>query len=353
MLQETVLTAPEVEQLQRWVENARKVVVTCHVGPDGDAVGSMSAMVQLMSAIGKEAVGIVPNNFPDNLKFVPGAGQFVVAENAPDVAKRLVAEADLLFCLDYNGLQRTGEVLGKLLQESASPRVMIDHHLEPMAEEFSLLVSQPQMSSTCEVLLHVVNDMGWMPQLGADIATALYTGLLTDTGAFSYACNRGEVFRATAILLDRGIDKDRIYRNIYWGASEGRMRMMGYLLYVNMQVLKKWHTSIITLTNDEYRRMHLKNGDTEGFVNLPLQIEGIRLSIFLREDTEVPGKIKVSTRSVDDVPCNLIAQEFFNGGGHKNAAGGSLMCTLEQAVEIARKAVQKFADKIAEQPAKK
>ncbi len=343
MMREKVLGTQDIEQLQLMLNAATRVAVTCHMGPDGDAIGSVTAFVALLRKQGKQAVGITPNGWPDNLGFMPGVPELVCFSADEQNARQLIAGADLVMCLDYNALRRTGDAMEQALRESTAPRIMIDHHIDPEIADFQLVVSQPRMSSTCEVLLHVMDGMGWMPLLDRDMATSLYTGVMTDTGAYSYSCSRGEVFRCVAILLDQEIDKDFIYHSIYWGCSEGRMRMMGFLLYAKMQLLRKYHTSIITLTTQEYRRMHLKNGDTEGFVNLPLQIEGIRLSIFLREDTEVAGKIRVSTRSVDPVPCNLLAQDFFNGGGHKNAAGGSLFCSLDEAVEQAKRAVQGYA----------
>ncbi len=343
MMNEKVLSPQDVEQLRELFNVSSRVVVTCHMGPDGDAVGSMTATVALLRKLGKHAVGIAPNAWPDNLAFMDGAEELVRFVGNEAHASELIDGADLVVCLDYNALHRTGDDMGHALSLSKAPRIMIDHHLEPEADGWKLVVSQPQMSSTCEVLMHVMAEMGWLPLLDCDMATSLYTGIMTDTGGFSYASSRGEVFRCVALLLDQGIDKDAIYRRIFWGCSEGRMRMMGFLLYAKMQLLKKRHTSIITMTNQEYRRMHLKNGDTEGFVNLPLQIEGVRLSIFLREDTEVAGRIRLSMRSVDPVPCHLLAQDFFNGGGHKNAAGGTVYCSLDEAVEQAKRAVEAYA----------
>lgn len=344
-----VLAEGQREQLETLLSAAERVVVTCHTGPDGDAIGSVTALVALLTKLGKQATGVVPNAFPRNLYTAAGADKLVIFEECGEKARTLIAEAGLIVSLDYNALHRTGDAMAEALRASTAPRIMIDHHLDPETGDFALAVSQPEMCSTCEVLLHVASEMGWFPMLDADIASSVYLGMMTDTGAFSYASNRGEVFRCVALLLDQGIDKDRIYRNIFWGASDSRMRAMGYLLYVNMKLYKKLHTSIITMTNQEWRRFYLKTGDTEGFVNLPLQIEGIKLSIFLREDPDVPGKIRVSTRSVDEVPCNLLAQEYFNGGGHKNAAGGSLMCTMDEAVEHVKRSLQRFQNYLKEE----
>ena len=172
-------------------------------------------------------------------------------------------------------------------------------------------------------------------------AVSLYTGMMTDTGAFTYASTRPEIFELISILLQYGIDKDKIYRNVFFTYSPNRMKLMGYMLYVKLDVWKKAHTAIMTFTNAERRRFGIVNGDTEGLVNLPLQILGLKLSIFLREDTERPC-IRVSLRSVDDFPCNEMAAEFFGGGGHKNAAGGEIWGTMDDAVELVKKAVQKY-----------
>lgn len=341
MTLEKILTADDRTRLSSLVEGAERVVLTCHVNPDGDAVGSLTAALQLMRRLGKQVVGVVPNGFPDNLKWMAGAADLLLADKDPAGAREAVGMADLIFCLDYNGSARAGELLGGMLNESKAPKVMLDHHLNP--EDFcTMTVSLPQMCSTCEVLLHVIDELGWTAGMTHDEAASLYTGMMTDTGAFTYASSRPEVYECISLLLRKGIDKDRIYRNVFWTATEGRLQLMGYLLYVKMEVMKPQHAALITLTNDEYRRFSLKNGDTEGFVNLPLQIEGVKLSIFLREDTEVKGKIRVSTRSVDDFPCNELAAEFFHGGGHKNAAGGFFLGTMDEAVETARRAIKKY-----------
>jgi len=176
-------------------------------------------------------------------------------------------------------------------------------------------------------------------------ATSLYTGMMTDTGAFTYASTRPEIFELISILLSCGIDKDKIYRNVFYTYSPNRMKLMGYLLYVKLEIWKKAHTAVMTFTNAERRRFGVVNGDTEGFVNLPLQICGMKLSIFLREDTEHPC-IRVSLRSVDDFPCNEMAAEFFGGGGHKNAAGGEVWGTMDEALDLAKKAVNKYIDQL-------
>ncbi|MCF0198803.1 MAG: DHH family phosphoesterase [Bacteroidaceae bacterium] len=336
-----IISPTERDTLQGLLNNAQQIIITAHQNPDGDAVGSTTALQQVLRRLGKEATIVMPNDFPDFLRWIPGANEIVRCNKQADEAAALLAKADLVFCLDYNAPHRTGDEMGTALTTSEAKMVMVDHHLDP-ADFCAVTVSHPEMCSTCEVLLHLMNAMGWSEGLTHDEATSLYVGMMTDTGAFTYASSRPEVYECISQLLRCHIDKDKIYRNVFWTGTEGRYRIMGYLLYVKMELLHRHHASLITLTNQEYRQFKLKNGDTEGFVNIPLEIDGINLSVFLREDTEVKGKIRVSTRSVDDIPCNEMCAEFFNGGGHKNAAGGSLMCTLEEAADIARKAIAKY-----------
>ena len=172
-------------------------------------------------------------------------------------------------------------------------------------------------------------------------AVCLYTGMMTDTGCFSYNSNRSDIYYIIGRLLTKGIDKDKIYRNVFFNYSAERFRLMGYMLYVKLEYFSEYHASLMTLTREEQKRFSHKKGDTEGFVNIPLQIGKSRLSVFLREDTE-RHNIRVSLRSVDDFPCNRMAAEFFNGGGHLNASGGELSCTMDEAVQIVRKALKKY-----------
>lgn len=342
MLQD-ILTEVQQQQLATLVANAQKVVITGHTSPDGDAIGSTTALTQMLRRMGKQATTVVPNDFPDFLKWIPTAHEVLAYDKDAERIDSLLAEADLVVCLDHAETSRMGN-LGEAVLRSSAPRVVIDHHLKPSPDWCQLLVSRPEMCSACEVLFTVAHQMGWTEDLTHDEAVSFYTGMMTDTGAFSFASNRPEIFEIVSMLLRTGIDKDRIYRNVFWTYSADRLRLMGYMLYVKMEVMHPYHAALMTLTNEERRHYRTRNGDTEGFVNLPLQIEGMRLSIFLREDTEAPGVIRVSTRSVDDFPCNELCQRFFNGGGHKNASGGRLSCSMDEAVEVVKKALAVYAD---------
>lgn len=340
----TPLLTPDQRAL--WLQltsAAQHIVITCHRGPDGDAIGSTTALASWLRRHTTATVQVIsPNIFPDFLKWIPGASDILVYEKNEAQARAIVDAADLIILCDHAELKRM-DTLGDVVAASSAPRIVIDHHLNPEEGIASLLISQPDLCSACEVLLRVLLQLeGDSPEvLTREEAESLYTGMMTDTGAFTFASNRPEVFELISILLRFGIDKDQIYRNIFYTYSPDRMRLMGYLLYVKLEILKKQHTSIMTFTNAERRRFHILNGDTEGFVNLPLQIQGMKLSIFLREDTERPV-IRVSLRSIGDFPCNELAAEFFNGGGHKNASGGEFWGSMEDAVAQARKAIQKY-----------
>lgn len=340
-----ILTAQERDRLAELVKHARRVALVCHQNPDGDAIGSMAAMTLLLRRLGKEVTAMVPNPFPDFLRWIPTAGEILLGDRQHQKVERALGAAQLVVMMDFNTAHRMGDVLAPKVLAAKGHRMMIDHHLNPDVP-CRLTISHPELCSTCEVLLRVMLEMGWTEGLTQDEATALYTGMMTDTGNFSYASSRPEIFEAVSILLGTGIDKDRIYRNVFFTHTEGRFRLLGYLLYEKMEVMNDLHTTLITMTNEERLRFKTKNGATEGFVNLPLEMEGMRLSIFLREDTEKKGLIRVSTRSVDDFPCNEMCAEFFNGGGHKNASGGSLQMTMEKAVEVVHRAVEAYGEKL-------
>ena len=338
----SLLSEQQIAQWHELIDAANHIVITCHRGPDGDAIGSTTALAAWLQRQGKEATVVAPNLFPDFLKWVPGADKILIYDKHEAEVLPTLQQADLIIMCDHGELGRMA-ALGDVVRELPAPRIMIDHHLSPEPDIAALAISHPELSSACEVLMRMLLELS--PQASAPFtlneATSLYTGMMTDTGAFTFASSRPEIFELISILLSCGVDKDKVYRNVFYTYSPNRMKLMGYLLYVKLEVLKKSHASIMTFTNAERRRFGALNGDTEGFVNLPLQILGMKLSVFLREDTEHPV-IRVSLRSVDDFPCNEMAAEFFHGGGHKNAAGGEVVGTMDDALAITRKAIQKY-----------
>jgi phosphoesterase RecJ-like protein len=202
----------------------------------------------------------------------------------------------------------------------------------------------PELSSTSELAFRIIWQLGGFDSMNKACAACLYCGMMTDTGGFTYNSNRPEIFMIIGELLTKHIDKDKIYRNVYHNYSYDRIRLMGYVMYEKLVYLPEYHASYYAITRDEQKRFNFIKGDAEGLVNIPQQIKGLKLSISLREDTEKPNLVWVSLRSVDDFPCNLVAERFFNGGGHLNASGGRLNCSIDEAVEIARQAIVAFAD---------
>lgn len=349
LVMEQILNEEQLHTLRSKIEAARRVACVCHVNPDGDAMGSTLAIALWMARLGKECRVIVPNRFPDFLQWMPSADQVIRYDKDAAGAEDVLKHADLLWVCDMNEHSRALEMEDMLRECSRRSlgtgdlfMVMLDHHLHPAEGFCNLQVSHPEMCATCEVLCHLMYQMGEGSGLSVPEATCLYTGMMTDTGAFTYASARSVIYECISLLLSRGIDKDRIYRNVFWTASPSRIRLIGYMLYVKLELIRDMNTAVMTLTNKERHMLGVKNGDTEGIVNMPLQIQGLRLSALISEDTEHPEFVKFSLRSVDNFPCNEMSARFFNGGGHKNASGGRIRCTIEQALETFYRAVKEF-----------
>lgn len=336
-----ILDKEQLTLLLSFLSEAKRAVVIGHKSPDGDALGAcLSWAGFLRSQYGIDATVVVPDAYPDFLHWLPDNQTVVRYDKKEDEVKSLLSEADCIFCLDMNTPSRVGD-MAELLTSSKAKKVMIDHHLYPDMET-ALTISHPDMCSTCELVFRIVWQLGKFDAMDSKWATQVYCGMMTDTGGFTFNSTRPEIFFIISNLLTKGIDKDKIYRNVYNNYSESRMRLTGYVLYNQLVVDKERHATYFTLTRKDLQRFHFIKGDAEGLVNMPLQIKGVKLSISLREDTEKDNTIWVSLRSVDDFPCNKVAEAFFNGGGHLNASGGRLHCSMAEAVEVTKKAIAHF-----------
>lgn len=332
-----ILSSQCIHEVKQFIENSGRVAIVTHVSPDGDAVGSSLALYHFLRGKGKEVHVVVPNSFPQFLKWLPGAEHIIRYDSRPEVSQSILESADLIFCLDFNTLSRIKE-LGGIVRSSVAHKVMIDHHLYP--EQFAnVTISHPEISSTSELIFRLIYDLGEYPLLSYDIAEAIYTGMMTDTGAFSYNSNNPDIYIIISCLISQGIDKDQIYRNVYHNYSEQRFRMMGYMLSEKMKLYSEQQTALLWLTNEEQERFQSAKGDTEGFVNIPLSIKGIVFSVMFREDG---GMIKLSFRSVGSFPANEFASTYFSGGGHLNAAGGEYYGSLEEALNLFDKVLPEF-----------
>ena len=328
--------------MDQLISTAQSVLVVCHKSPDGDAIGSSLGMAEYLRLRGKDVTVVVPDQYPDFLHWLPNSEKIVRYDKHPGKCDMLFKIADLIVCLDFNTPSRV-EDMEPALVSSPARKILIDHHLKPDVDA-DLVISQPEASSASELVFRVVWQLGGFPELGKAFAIPVYCGMMTDTGGFTFNSTRPEIFFIIGELLTKHIDKDKIYRNVYHNYSYDRIRLMGYVMYEKLVYLPEYHASYYAITRDEQKRFNFIKGDAEGLVNIPQQIKGLKLSISLREDTEKPNLVWVSLRSVDDFPCNLVAERFFNGGGHLNASGGRLNCSIDEAVEIARQAIVAFAD---------
>lgn len=335
-----LLTAQEADRLKQYIDNSDNIVLCCHRSPDGDALGSVLGWAEYLRSCGKLPVIIIPDAYPDFLQWLPGSERLVRYDKHKDFADEIFAGAQLLFCLDFNTASRTDNMAGAI-EASPAVKIMIDHHLSPDMDT-AMCLSYPDACSTCELVFRLIWQLGGFDYMNRKCAVAIYCGMMTDTGGFTYNSTRPEIFFIISQLLTKKINKDRIYRNVYNNYSEWRMRLMGHVLYNKLVVMPDFSASYFILAREDLSKFHYIKGDAEGLVNIPLQIKGMRLSISLRQDTEKDNLIWVSLRSVDDFPCNRMAEMFFNGGGHLNAAGGRLECSVEEAEAIVRKAIENF-----------
>jgi phosphoesterase RecJ-like protein len=340
---EPIMTEGECSTLRSLLSQSETIVLCCHQNADGDALGAVLGMGEVLRQMGKEPVMVAPDQYPDYLQWLPNSEKIVRYDKRRDYVDMVLKIADLIICLDFNTLARTDQMEAAL---SASPakKVLIDHHLDPDVDAV-VKVSRPKASSTCELVFRVVWQLGLFDQLGKHFAIPIYCGMMTDTGGFTYNSSDCDIYYIISQLLTKHIDKDKIYRNVYHNYSEHRLRMVGHVLCNCLVVDEERHAAFYTLSREDQKRFHFIKGDAEGLVNMPLQIKGLKLSISLREDTE-KQVIWVSLRSVDDFPCNEVAARFFNGGGHLNASGGKLQCTLPEAVDIVKQAFIAFEDRL-------
>ena len=338
-----LLSEAEIATLKENIDNSNRIVICCHKSPDGDALGSSLAWAEYLRTQGKEPDIIVPDAYPDFLQWLPGSERIIrYDKHAADKADEILQKADLIFCLDFNGTNRVDE-MKYALEQSPAHKIMIDHHLDPSMDTV-LTVSHPQMSSTSELVFRIIWQLGGFEEMSRKCAVCIYCGMMTDTGGFTYNSNQPEIFFIVSQLLTKGIDKDKIYRNVFNNFSPWAIRLRGYLMSQKLNIFNDLHAAYFTISRRDMRDFHFIKGDAEGLVNEPLKSRGMRLSISLREDDRRDNTIWVSLRSVDDFPCNLVASEFFNGGGHLNASGGRLHCTLDEAERVVRRAFAHYED---------
>ncbi len=329
-----IIDEKSVRRLKELIDDSEKILIISHTAPDGDAIGSSLAAMHVLMSIGKDARVLVPDQPLANLRNLPGAKEITDACRYPDFAAKLFDESDLVLCLDFNEPKRVDRV-APLLESCKAPKVLIDHHLHP-SDFAEVSISHPEMSSTCYLLFRVLCRLELFNFIDKNAAECLLAGIMTDTGNFSYNCSDPELYIVVSELLKKGADRDRLYSRLFNTFSANCLRLNSYALLNKMELFESKGAALITLSREELNRFHYSKGDTEGLVNRPLSIPGIRYSAFLREESDF---VKVSMRSVGDFPVNLLCSEHFGGGGHLNAAGGEFAGTLDEAAELFRSLV--------------
>lgn len=334
----TKIIAEDLIQRAKHILNRSEVVaVISHQGPDGDALGSSLAMADFLIQQGKTVKVMYPDPFPDFLSWLPGADQAMIYQRDAEACQSFLKKADTICCLDLNQLKRIGE-LGEIIGNSKAKKLMFDHH--PGPDQFAdVQISYPQFASTSEIVFRYICRSGCFDEMTLACAECVYTGMMTDTGAFTYNSNNEEMYFIISQLIRKGIDKDGIYNKVFNTYSADRMRLMGFVLNNRMKVLPEYKAAIMYLSMDDLNNYNYQVGDAEGFVNLPLSISGIQFSVFFREDAD---KIKISFRSRGTFPANKVASELFNGGGHLNAAGGEFYGKMDDALRILEASLPKY-----------
>ncbi len=319
----------QLDALKAFLATPRKLVIVGHYNPDGDAVGSTLALYHYLTLKGHSPTVVVPNEYPQFLHWLPGSETTYRFDWQNTQAQRAIKQSELIFLLDFNALHRVGSDMQNTLEAYPNDFVMIDHHQQPDPVA-TYLYSDTSICSTCQMIYHFMEMMGDLDLLNADIATCLYTGIMTDTGSFRFRSTTSTTHRVVAHLIEKGAENDKIHGQVYDSNSEGRLQLLGKALQ-NLTVLPEYNTAYITLSEAEKKAFNYQKGDTEGVVNYALSVKDIVFAAIFIEDAE-QGIVKISFRSKGSFSVNQFSRLHFEGGGHDNAAGGKSHQSLEETV---------------------
>lgn len=329
----TPMQKEKIQGLKQYLSEPRNIVITNHVNPDGDAMGSALAMQMLLSSQGHNATVIVPNDYPHFLKWLPSEKKVVVFENERENSEALINASNLIVVLDYNALHRSGP-MQETLEAFEGKYLMIDHHQQP--DDFAdWMISDTSKCSTAQMVYEFAEQFNLLSGMNSAIAENIYTGIVTDTGSFRFSSTTAATHKITAHLLELGVKPDSVYNNIFDANSVSRFKLLGCMLE-NMKVFQSKGSVILYLSEEDQTKHNFRKGDSEGFVNYGLSIKGITFAVFIREEK---GFCKISLRSKGDLDVNQISRQNFNGGGHKNAAGGMVEKPLSDVIKIAESVI--------------
>ncbi|OIQ29665.1 MAG: DHH family phosphoesterase [Bacteroidetes bacterium MedPE-SWsnd-G2] len=319
----------DIIEIKDLLSEPKKIVIVPHKNPDGDAIGSCLGLYHFLTKLNHQPLIIAPNDYPEFLKWMPNETDILKYEGHTESCDKIISEADIVFTLDFNAFHRAGQ-MEAILESSSAVKIMIDHHQQPDPYA-KYMYSDVTMSSTCEMVYHFIDMLDQTELIDKNIASCLYTGIMTDTGSFRFPSTSSTTMRITANLLDKGANGSDIHNAVYDNNSESRFQLLGCALR-NMVVLPEYKTAYITLSQEELNNNNFKKGDTEGFVNYGLSLKGICFAVIFIE-SQKEGIIKVSLRSKGDFSVNEFSRMHFNGGGHTNAAGGRSTENMKSTIE--------------------
>ena len=329
----------KIETLRGYLDGGEKrIAIVTHTNPDGDAIGSSLAWAETLRRWGHTVQCLVPNRFPSFLDWMEGIGEVIIAKEAPEVATEAINSAELIFVMDLNKIDRL-DSMTEPLEASSAPRILIDHHLMP-PDDYALQFSYPNLCSTAFVTYKLIEAMCGTDCITRSMAENLYAGIMTDTGNFAFSFLTPDLMRAVAVLIEQGLDIPKVYTAVYNSYTASRVKLLGYSLGRKMELIEEGKAAYMSLTEREMRRYNFQLGDSEGFVNYPLTIVGVKISAIFIETRKF---IRVSLRSRgDEVDVNIFARRYFGGGGHKNAAGGKSFVSVEKTIEHFKSAVAEY-----------
>jgi len=334
-----------IQDLYPLLQTPRRVVITMHQKPDADAMGSALGLYHFLIQLGHQATVISPTNWAKWLNWMPGCNKVVDFELTREKAEGILHEAEWVFCLDFNILPRTKH-MAPILKALDVTRILIDHHAQPDAPSFAYGVSDTTKSSTSEMIYDFIVGSGHKDKVNKEVAQCLYAGVMTDTGSFRFPAASAAVHRMIADFKDLGLDHTKVHEHIYDNYLENRLRFIGHVLLHRMEVFYEYNTALISIPKKDLQRYEIKTGDTEGLVNYPLSIQGIRLAAIVIDRDE---ERKWSFRSKGDFDVNTFSRKYFEGGGHFNAAGGRSSASLEDTVQHFMEALQQNAAALQEE----
>lgn len=327
----------QITKVGQLLDQPKNIALISHKNPDGDTVSAALAMMHYLRMKGHDVSVLVPNQYPEFYNWLPGSQEFIIFDKEAALVRKKIEKADLIFCLDFNRMNRTGNMASDLLKANGI-KIVIDHHIEP-SEEFKYYFTTVDTSSTGELVYEFIEAMGDTSLINKEIALSLYTAIMTDTGSFSYSCDYGRTYQIVADLIDKGLEPSLVHKLVYDTFTENRLRLLGFSISERMLVWNDLHTAVIYLDKKDLERFDYQVGDTEGVVNYPLSMEGVNLSILLSEKDKL---IRISFRSKGNFNVNNLAGNHFDGGGHKNAAGGTSALTMQLTIEKLKEVIELY-----------